>query len=586
MIRIAAVRFAIVLLAVVAGCSTFHLAPSAPVELRLIGINDFHGNLEGTGLNLFLADPQAPAGTPALRVNVGGAASLAGMVRMLREGTPNSLMIAGGDLVGAAPLVSTLFRHESTIEILNDIGLDLSAVGNHEFDGGTKELRRLMDGGCAPNVPGSAVTSCPAGPYQGARFPYIAANVTTSEGRSFVAPYVIKQVEGIPIAFIGGVLKATPQMVTPSGIAGLRFGDEADGVNRAADELRAKGVKAMVAVFHEGFELGTSAKRGDWNDVTCPEAHGPLLGIAKRLRPEIKVVFSGHTHQGYRCEIDGRLIIQSTSYGRGISVVDVQIDRATQALVPRRSWNLAVMNETTDPAHRAKLAAAAPEPFARVLRDAKPDAAIAEKVARYNALAAPQAQRSIGRITGPFTRTGRSDSSLGRLIADAQLAATKAEGAQIAFMNPGGIRADIECAAPPCAVTFGQAFTAQPFGNGLVIMSLTGAQIRKALESQQRGAGGNPRFLQPSEGFTYTWQSDAPPGERVRDMKLNGEHIVPEKTYRVTVNSFLAEAGDGFDSLLEGTGHKGGGPDIDALVAFLSAGERSPSAIPRVTRLP
>ena len=558
-----------------------------PVQVRLIGINDLHGNLEAANLSLFLADPGAPPDAPQLRVPVGGADALAGMVRKLRAGAPHSFMLAGGDLIGAAPMVSTLFRHESTIEILNDMGLELSALGNHEFDAGEKELRRIIRGGCAPTVPESAAASCMQSRYPGARFKYIAANVVDAGGRPIVAPYVIKRFGGIAVGFIGGVTKTTPQMVVPSGIKGLRFEDEADAANRAARQLRAKGVKAMVAVFHEGFELGTSEKRGDWNDVTCPQAHGPLLAIARRLAPEIKVVFSGHTHQGYRCEIEGRLLIQGTSYGRGVSVVDIQLDPATGTLLPQmRSINLPVLNERTDPAQREKLAAATPEPFAAVLREARPDSAIAEKVARYAALVAPKAERPVGHIAGAFTRSGRADSSAGRLIADAQLAATREDGAQVAFMNPGGIRSNIECAAPPCTVTFGQAFTMQPFGNSLVVMTLTGEQLKTLLESQLRATTGEPKFLQPSAGFGYTWQSDAAPGERVRDMRLNDEPLDLAKAYRVTVNSFLAEGGDGFPVLKDGTDRKGGGQDVDAFIAYLGARERAPVPSPRITRLP
>ena len=558
-----------------------------PVQVRLIGINDLHGNLEATNLVLFLADPGAPPDAAQLRVQVGGADALAGMVQKLRAGATESFMLAGGDLIGAAPLVSTLFKHESTIEILNDIGLELSALGNHEFDGGEKELQRIIRGGCAATVPEGAVASCVQSPYKGARFKYIAANVIDSKGRHIVAPYMIKRFRGIPVGFIGGVTKTTPQMVVPSGIAGLRFLDEADAVNRAARQLRARGVKAMVAVFHEGIELGTSQKRGDWNDPTCPDAHGPLLDIARRLAPEIRVIFSGHTHQGYRCEIDGRLLIQGTSYGRGISVVDIALDPVKRTMLPPvRSYNLAVLNEKTDPAHREKLTAAAPDPFAAVLRDSKPDRAIAEKVARYAVLVAPKAERAVGRIGGPFTRSGKADSSAGRLIADAQLAATRADGAQFAFMNPGGIRANIECASPPCTVTFGQAFTMQPFGNSLVVMTLTGAQLKALLESQHRTTTGDPKFLQPSAEFAYVWQSDASPGERVRDMRLNGEPVEPAKSYRFTVNSFLAEGGDSFDVLKDGADRKGGLQDVDALIAYLGAAERAPVSSPRITRLP
>lgn len=553
-------------------------------QLRLIGINDFHGNLESANLSLALADPGAPAGSKPMLVPVGGAAALAGLVKALRAGAPHSIVLGGGDLIGAAPLASTLFHHEPTVDVLNQIGLDLSVVGNHEFDAGLAELRRTMRGGCAPAGGDPNLSSCVAGKYRGTRYKYVASNVIDAQKRPIAAPYVIRYVEGTPIGFVGAVTKTTPQMVTASRIKGLAFGDEADAANRAAAQLRARGVKAIVAIFHEGFELGSFEKRGDWNDVTCPDAHGALLDILKRLDPAIKVVFSGHTHQGYRCEIDGRIVIQGTSYGRGISVIDVTLDKNAKTLTPLRSFNLPVLNSRTPEALREKVIASTPEPFAQALRTAKPDAAIDDKVAKYALLVKPRAERVVGRIGASFTRDGPGDSAAGRLIADAQLAATKSLGARLAFMNPGGIRANLDCREPSCPVTFGQVFTAQPFGNSLVVMTLTGEQIKSALESQLRGPTGNPRFLQPSEGFAYTWDASATPGSRVRDMKLDGEPIDLAREYRVTVNSFLAEGGDGFDGVMEGTHRVGGGQDVDALIAYLGAAERSPTP-PRVNRL-
>lgn len=554
-----------------------------PVALRLIHINDFHGALESSaGLSLTIGE-RPGAGPATLRVPAGGAPALAGLVRSLRAGSPNSLMIAGGDLVGAAPLVSSLFRHESTIEVLNDIGLEVSSFGNHEFDDGTKELQRLIKGGCAATMPDGVITSCARETYRGVKFTYLGANVINTKGEQLAAPYLIKRVSGIPVGIIGAVTIQTPTLVTPSGVAGLQFIDEADAVNRAAGELRAKGVRAMVAVFHEGIEIDG---RADWNDTSCPGAAGPLLGIAQRLAPEIRVVLSGHTHRGYRCEIGGRLLIQSTAYGRGISVVDVELDRSTRAMLPpARSMNLPVMNERTEPETRAKVIAGMPEPWARALSDAKPDAKIAAKVAAYAALAKPKADRVVARIGGALThsRTDRTDTPMGRLIADAQLSATRTEGSQLALMNPGGVRGGLVCAAPPCPITFGQVFLVQPFGNSLVVMNLTGEQLKRALEQAHR-PGAEPYLLHPSEGFTFTWTNDAPKGSQVSDMRLMGQPIDPAKTYRVTVNSFLADGGDGYTVLKEGKDLKGGGQDIDALMAYMAAEQRGPSPAARITR--
>ena len=569
-------------------CAVAHAA--RPVALRLIDINDFHGNLEPANLSLILADPQALSGKP-LRVPAGGAAAVAGLVHTLRAGAPHSLFLSAGDLIGAAPLVSTLFRHESTIAVMNAIGLDVGAVGNHEFDAGIAELQRVVRGGCAPTLPDDAVASCGLDRYTGAKFPMLAANVLDTQGKPVLAPYVVRRYAGIRVGIIGAVTKTTPGIVVPSGVAGLRFVDEADAVNRAARQLKAQGVKAIIAVFHEGGELGTPQKRGDWNDTSCPERSGPIFDIARRLVPEISVIFTAHTHQGYRCLIDGRTIIQGTSYGRGVSVVDIELDPTTRRILPAqtRSINLPVLNDSTDAATRERLAAALPAPYAELLRTTRPDPAIAAQVARYAAVVAPKAERTVGTIGGRFGRGGQGDSAAGRLIADAQLAATREPaqgGAQIAFMNPGGIRSDLECkGTPPCTVTFGQVFTMQPFGNSLVVMTLTGAQLKTLLESQQKP--NDMTVLQPSEGFAYTWQSDAPAGDRVRAMTLGGETIVPERPYRVTVNSFMAEGGDGFVTLTQGTARTGGGQDLDALLAYLKAPtERSPVPAPRITRLP
>ena len=571
--------------------ATVAAAPAAPpVPLRLIGLNDFHGNLEAAPeLNLLLADPAAPG--KRVRTPVGGAAALAGLVRALRAGVPHSLMLSSGDLIGAAPLASTLFRHESTIAVMNAIGLDAAATGNHEFDAGLAELQRIAAGGCAVNAPGSAVASCSGGEYTGARFPIIAANVLGRDGEAVFAPYVIKRVGGIRVGIIGAVTRSTPSIVVASGVAGLRFVDEADAVNRAARELRSKGVRALVLSIHEGGEIGRrdagdEHTPADWNDTACPSARGPIFAIAKRLSKDIGVVFSAHTHQGYRCLVDGRVIIQATSHGRGLAVVDVALSQRTRSFIAdrTRSLNLPVFNERTEPTLRERLAAAAPAPFDTVLRDARLDAAIAQQVAGYVAAVAPQAERPVGRITARFGRGGPADSAAGRLIADAQLAATRSAGAQIALMNPGGIRSDLECnGTPPCTVSFGQVFTMQPFGNSLVVMTLTGAQLKRLLEAQHSPAGRKLTLLNPSAGFGYRWQSDAAPGERVRDMRLNGEAVQPERPYRITVNSFLAEGGDGFLLLKQGRERSGGAQDVDATLDYLKANDAlAPSEAPRI----
>lgn len=568
-------------------------ARAAPVSLRVISLNDFHGNLEPASLSLPFNDPKNPApdGKP-VAVPTGGAAALAGLVHTLREGPQNNLLVAAGDLIGASPLVSTLYRHESTIEFMNALGLEADAVGNHEFDGGIVELKRIGHGGCATNMPGNPVQSCALESYHGATFPLLSSNVLDTRGHPVFAPYMIKRYGNIQVGVIGAVTKTTPTIVSPSGVAGLTFIDEADGVNRSVKALKAKGVKTIIAVFHEGGELGSGSKRGEWNDTRCPDAHGRIFEIAKRLSPDVGLILSAHTHQGYRCIIDGRVIIQATSFGRGISVIDLKLDRKTKKIIPglTRSINLPVLNARTSDPLRERVAATYPEPWSDILRESRPDAAVAAMVASLSAQVAPVGNQPVGVVAAKFPHGEHSNelSQEGYLVADAQLAATAAPdagGARIAFMNPGGLRTDLECVGTgsPCVVTFGQVFTAQPFGNSLVVMTLTGTQLKTLLE-EQRKDGDQVVLLQPSKGFTYTWKPNAPAGERATDMLLDGRPIVPDAPYRVTVNSFLSDGGDDFKILQQGTDRKGGGLDIDALLAWLKGPtERAPTETARVT---
>ncbi|MFO0299842.1 MAG: bifunctional metallophosphatase/5'-nucleotidase [Pseudomonadota bacterium] len=565
------------------------VAPSAePVRVRLIAFNDFHGNLEAApGLTLPWPDP-ADRGKVA-RLNAGGAAHLAGLVKALRAGATHSIVVSSGDLIGATPLVSALFLHESTVDIANRTGVDLAAPGNHEFDAGKDELLRVMGGGCRPDRPEVLARSCPLPErHAGARFPHVAANVLKADGSTLFPASVVREVGGVRIGFIGAVTRTTPSIVVPSGVAGLRFTGEAEAINREAARLAAQGVRALVAVIHEGGDTGAPGQPMEWNDAGCPNPRGPIFDIARRLSPEIDIVFSAHTHQGYRCLVDGRPVMQATALGRGVSVADVVIDPKTGDIDRTRteSRNLPVFNERSDPALRAAIVAAEPAPWNEALRAARPDGAVAARVAQYVAAAAPLAGRPVGRIGGPFDRSGRTDASAGRLVADAQWAATRAPergGAQFALMNPGGVRTDLRCeaGAPPCGVTYGQVFSMQPFGNSLVVMTLSGAEIRRLLEDQQRPGRAAPLFLIPSSSLTYRWDARAPHGARVLDLRVAGQPVEPGRDYRLTVNSFLAEGGDGVSMLRSGRDRLGGELDIDALVAHL-AGAPVPDPVPRI----
>jgi 5'-nucleotidase len=589
-VALVAVLLTALLTALLAACvaPSIPAPPGEPVRVRLIAFNDFHGNLEAApGLTLPWPDP-VDRGKVA-RLQAGGAAHLAGLVQALRAGARHSIVVSSGDLIGATPLVSALFLHESTVDIANRIGVDVAAPGNHEFDAGKDELLRVIGGGCRPDRPESPTRSCPLPEgHAGARFPHVAANVLLADGRTLFPASVVREAGGVRIGFIGAVTRTTPRIVVPSAVAGLRFTDEAEAINREAARLAAQGVRALVAVIHEGGDTGTPGQPLEWNDAGCPNPRGPIFDIARRLAPEIDLVFSAHTHQGYRCLLDGRPVMQATALGRGVSVADLVIDPKTGDIDRARtdSRNLPVLNDLSDPALRAAIVAAEPAPWAAALRAARPDGAVAARVAQYVAAAAPLAGRPVGRIAGHFDRSGRTDASAGRLVADAQWAATRAPergGAQFALMNPGGVRTDLRCESgpPPCGVTYGQVFAMQPFGNSLVVMTLSGAELKRLLEDQQRPGRASPLFLIPSASLTYRWDTRAGHGARVRDLRVAGQPVDPGRDYRFTVNSFLAEGGDGIALLRNGRDRLGGELDIDALVALL-AGAPAPDPVPRI----
>jgi len=531
------------------------------VGVQLLSINDFHGYLEpptGSSGRVVIDDK----GTT---VDAGGAEYLATHVRQLRaqREQKHSVMLSTGDNVGASPLLSALFHDEPTIEFLNLLGTFASATGNHEYDEGMAELRRLQRGGCHP------VDGCfDDDGFGGARFTYLSANVTDAKtGRLVMPAYAVKRLErGLKIGFIGMPLKETPTIVTASGVAGLRFGDEVKATDRAVRALRAQGVRAIVLLLHQGDNTEPGAQPN-----TCQELPGPARAIAEKVHAEVDAVFSAHSHQQYNCVVKDpkgqpRPLIQGASYGRLISEIDLTLDRRTRDVV--RSKTVALNHVVT--------------------RDVPKDPRTTRLIEKYRVLADPIANRVIGTTTGavPSTANAAGESPLGDLIADTHLAATSAPatgGAQIAFMNPGGIRNSID-AGP---VTYGEAFAVQPFNNYLVTMTLTGAQIRTLLE--QQFANPTPtgrRILQVSAGFTYsyTWSGSGP--ATITDIRLNGTPIDAAASYRVTVNSFLADGGDGFTVLREGTDRLVGGLDIDAFVAYLQAHDPvTPPPANRITRL-
>lgn len=537
-----------------AGCA--QLPPphaAAPVAVKILAINDFHGNLKPPPGGIRIKDPADPDKTVA--VPAGGAEFIATAVAELRSKNPNHVFVAAGDLIGATPLLSALFRDEPTIESLSLMGLEVSAVGNHEFDRGAAELLRMQRGGCHPE------DGCKGPrPFGGAAFQYLAAStIDERTGRTVLPAYHVKRFGGIPVAFIGLTLRDTPTIVVPSGVAGLAFRDEAQTVNELVPALRRQGIEAIVVLIHEG-----GFPSGDYNE--CPGISGPIVGIVRKLDRAVDLIISGHTHRAYNCVIDGRLVTSADKYGTIVTEIDLALDPRSGDVVSAKADNLIVRNDR----------------FAK-------DPAQTRLIAAYERLAAPLGQRVVGRLSAPLSReeTPAGEMPLGQVIADAQLAATRAAAdgsAQIALMNPGGIRAALQPAGDG-SVRYEALFAVQPFYNNLVTLTLSGAQIVQVLEQQWRGQP-KPRVLQVSRGFEYAWDNARPVGARVvpDSVTLDGRPLDPLASYRVTVNSFLAAGGDNFTVLKEGRDARTGMMDIDAFEAYV-AGGLPPASGPRIRRL-
>ncbi|MGY2066770.1 bifunctional metallophosphatase/5'-nucleotidase [Blastococcus sp. SYSU DS0619] len=515
-----------------------------PVEVQLLAFNDFHGALEppgGSGGRVTLADGSV--------VDAGGLAYFATHLRQLEAQNRQTLTISNGDLIGGSPFLSALFRDEPTVDAMDRLGLDVAAVGNHEFDEGVDELQRIIEGGaCHPE------DGCLDGTgYNGSDADWLAANVVGREtGEPILPPYEVYRFKGVPVGVIGLTLDETPSIVSAEGIADVRFADEVETIDRYVAELRADGVEAIVVALHEGGTAG-----GGIN--ACEEPTGPAFDIARAVDDAVDVVLTGHYHNGFVCqgedEVDGKLVTQALSNGRLITDIDLSLDRRSGDVVAARAENVVVT------------------------RDVRPDRKAQELLDRYAQLAEPIANEPVGSITEDIVRAQETlvgslqgESPLGNLIADAQLAATDDEaGAVAAFMNPGGVRADLLYASSDAGegdgvVTYGEAFEVQPFNNLLTTLDLTGEQLY-ALLDQQFEVG---RVLAPSASVRYEVAADGSsvvPGS----LTIGDEAVALEETYRITVNSFLAGGGDGFTVLTEGADPVNQpGFDIDALVAYLS----------------
>ena len=526
------------------------------ITVKLITFNDFHGYIkpfEGSGSNP-------------------GITRLSTRIKALKATNPLHAVVSAGDMIGASPLTSALFKDEPTIEAMNRIGIDFNAVGNHEFDEGRAELLRMQRGGNHPSDAysglGLPVDKRTDGQFAGARFDFLAANVRdTATGKTLFPAYGVKDFLGTKVAFIGMTLEGTPTIVSPAGVAGLSFADEADTVNALIPRLRAEGIRSIVVLIHEGGAASSGL-------VGCPSITGPIVDIVNRLDAEVDLVISGHTHQAYNCMLakrDGSLVRVTSSgqYARNLGDIDLTINTITKDVVATAATILTTGTTTAE------------------------DSALADLVAHYDALSAVPKARVIGKISAAISRSPNNagESALGDVIADAQLAATNTAGtgnAVLALMNPGGIRADLPFNVGGL-VTYGDAFTVQPFGNSLVTLTLSGAQIQTLLETQFAGCNGQTveRILQVSVGFSYSVAQANACGLRVSNIAINGVAVNAATAYRVTVNSFLADGGDGFAVLVQGGNRLGGAVDTDAFESYLQAnpGGVAPGPRNRINRL-
>lgn len=460
-------------------------APGSRTTLRILGINDFHGAI-----------------APAERVP--GAGALAATIASLRDGVDASIVVSAGDLVGGSPLESGYWHDEPTIEAMNVLGLSINAIGNHELDEGPDELLRLLEGGrCHDEGCG------PSGlPHEPASFASLAANTFTAElgGDTLLPPYVVRELGGQRIAFVGLTLEGTGRIA--AGAAGLTFGDEADTVNALVPELEAMGIETIVVLVHEG-----GAQSG--GPSSCTRMAGAIVDIVSRFDPAIDVVLTGHTHQAYVCELDGHLVTSAGASARLVTAVDLVFDEAG-ALLDASATNVEVPLDL------------APEPVVGAVVD------------RWVEDTRTIRERVVGQITASLSRGGGVACNF---VADAMLESARANdpSTQLALMNVGGIRADIAFAGAG-DVTFGDLYTALPFGNRLVLVTLTGADLIAALDEAASTVGATP--LCPSATLTYAWRVAG--GTASGTVLVDGVPVDPAASYRVVVNDYNFAGGEGY----------------------------------------
>ncbi|WP_456824036.1 bifunctional metallophosphatase/5'-nucleotidase [Cellulomonas sp. P5_E12] len=549
-------------------------------DIQLLAINDFHGNLEPPTGSSGTVTRLNPDGTTVAQT-VGGVAYLATHLAQARQGHDRSVTVAAGDLIGASPLLSGAFHDEPTIEAMNALELDVTSVGNHEFDEGSTELKRMQNGGCRTNPDGTpAADSCPAGPgsFTGADFPFLSANVVVdATGETLFQPYVVKKLDGVKIGFIGMTLKGTPDIVTAAGVQGLSFLDEVSTANKYAAELQREGVQSIVVLLHQGGTPASSSYNYDCNAGGGLGLSGAIVPIAQQISPAVDLIVTGHTHTAYTCNIPDplgqpRMVTSGSSFGRLYTDIELKYDPRTKDIV-----------------RPSVVATNMP-----VLRDVTPAQAETDIIGRYNTYLGPIANTVVGYIGGTILGRGcnttlcpaSGESPAGDLIADAQLEGLKTDplntgGADFAIMNPGGIRGDFVCvpATAPCAQTYSQAFTVQPFTNIMNVISMSGADVITMFGQQWVGQGSAPKVLQVSANVSEVIRPTGALNEnRLVSVAINGVPVNPTATYRVAMNEFLGGGGDGFTAIRNGTKVFVGKSDLDVLIAYL--GNHSSQAAP------
>ncbi|WP_248737113.1 bifunctional 2',3'-cyclic-nucleotide 2'-phosphodiesterase/3'-nucleotidase [Neobacillus rhizosphaerae] len=493
------------------------------VHVQLLGINDFHGQLDTW--------KSIKDSTGKVVDYSGGIEYLAAYLKDREAANPaNTLMIQAGDLVGASPPVSALLQDEPTIRMMNEIGLDVGTIGNHEFDEGVVEMKRLINGGSHPKT---EKYEGKYGKFTGSTMDYVVANVVDEKtNEPILPPYAIEEVEGVKIGFIGVVTTDTPTIVTPSGVAGVKFTDEVTAINKYAKELTAKGVKTIVVLAHNP---GSSKTDGTG-------ATGQVVDMAKAIDSSVDVVYGAHDHKYLNTNVEGKVLVQSWSYGTAFSDIDLTIDPATGDVIKDQT-----KAEVVDTLH-SKIT---------------PDAKIKAELDGYQEDIKPIVSRPVSETAMELSKTANEhgESVLGNVIADGMRTIMHT---QFGFMNSGGVRNPL----PKGIITWGDLFKVQPFGNDLVTMTITGEQVRTLLNQQFQAPPSYNKIMAIS-GLKFTWNDKLPYGSKVVDIYLeNGKKIDPKADYTITVNNFMADGGDGFTVLKSGKNRVTGPVDLDAFVDY------------------